>query len=55
MNDREFEVWRAAYMSAFRLFCKGEISHRDIVVAYADNAVRDYQSSNRTFTRRPSA
>lgn len=55
MSDKEFEVWKAAYMLALRLFCKGEISHRDIVVVYADNAVRDYQLSNRTFTRRPSA
>lgn len=53
MNDKEFEIWKAAYIVALKLFAEGKISFRDSVSTYADNAVRDYQESNQNFTRRP--
>jgi hypothetical protein len=55
MNDKEFEVWKAVYTLTLRAYIEGKISYKDAVLAYADNAVREYQATNRNFTRRPSA
>ncbi len=55
MNDKEFEVWKAAYIVALKLFIEGKLSYRDGVLSYANNAVHDYRNADRNFTRRPSA
>jgi hypothetical protein len=55
MNDKEFEVWKAAYIAALKLFIEGKLSYRDGVLSYANNAVHDYRNADRNFTRRSSA